>query len=88
MNLLLEFYKTNDSTNYLYKMKAIKYIRPEVPEKAIDLCLDMFDKKEAKKRICEWINNTLDDVERQINIERNIDSEKFCKSWKDFIENN
>jgi len=47
-------------------MEKFKYHRPQVPENEIEMCLEMFDKKEAKNRICDFIKNTLDDVEWQI----------------------
>ena len=47
-------------------MEKFKYQKPKVPENEIEMCLEMFDKKEAKKRICEFIKNTIDDVEWQI----------------------
>lgn len=47
-------------------MEKFKYHRPQVPGNEIERCLEMFDKKEAKKRICEFIKNTIDDVEGRI----------------------
>ena len=44
----------------------MKYLRPRLPEKEIELCLDLFDKQEAKKRILKYIEGVLDDAESQL----------------------
>ncbi|MFA5432905.1 MAG: hypothetical protein WC319_08545 [Candidatus Paceibacterota bacterium] len=44
----------------------MKYLRPRLPEKEIELCLDLFDKEEAKKRILEYIKGVFDDAESQL----------------------
>lgn len=46
----------------------MKYRRPRTPEKEIELCLDLFDKKEAKKRILKYIEGVFDDAESQLKI--------------------
>lgn len=43
----------------------MKYIRPRLPEKEIELCLDLFDKEEAKKRILNYITDVFNDAESQ-----------------------
>lgn len=43
----------------------MKYLRPRLPEKEIELCLDLFDKQEAKKRILKYIEDVHDDAESQ-----------------------
>ena len=43
----------------------MKYLRPRLLEKEIELCLDLFDKQEAKKRILKYIEGVLDDAESQ-----------------------
>src|SRR5690606_33195873 len=40
-------------------------LRPRLPEKEVELCLDLFDKQEAKKRILKYIEDVFDDAERQ-----------------------
>ena len=44
----------------------MKYLRPRLPEKEIELCLDLFDKQEAKKRILKYIEGVFDDAESQL----------------------
>ena len=44
----------------------MKYLRPRLPEKEIELCLDLFDKEEAKKRILDYITGVFDDAESQL----------------------
>ena len=44
----------------------MKYLRPRLPEKEIELCLDLFDKQEAKKRILDYITGIFDDAETQL----------------------
>ncbi len=43
----------------------MKYIRPRLPEKEIELCLELFDKNEAKKRILRYIKDMFDHAESQ-----------------------
>ena len=43
----------------------MKYLRPRLPEKEIELCLDLFDKNEAKERILKYIEGVFDDAESQ-----------------------
>jgi hypothetical protein len=47
-------------------MNEMKYLRPRLPEKEIELCLDLFDKEEAKKRILDYITGVFDDAESQL----------------------
>ena len=44
----------------------MKYLRPRLPEKEIELCLDLFDKNEAKERILKYIEGVFDDAESQL----------------------
>ena len=44
----------------------MKYLRPRLPEKEIELCLGLFDKQEAKKRILKYIEGVFDDAESQL----------------------
>lgn len=44
----------------------MKYLTPRLPEKEIELCLELFDKKEAKKRILEYIEGVFVDAENQL----------------------
>lgn len=44
----------------------MKYLRPRLPEKEIELCLDLFDKEKAKKRILDYITGVFDDAESQL----------------------
>ena len=44
----------------------MKYLRPRLPEREIKLCLDLFDKQEAKKRILKYIEGVFDDAESQL----------------------
>lgn len=62
-------------------MEKFKYVRPRIPENEIEVCLDMFSKEEAKKRICEFIKNTLDDVEMQIKMNETI-HDVMCRLCK------
>jgi len=48
----------------------MKYLRPRLPEKEIELCLDLFDKQEAKKRILKYIEGVFDDAESQLKSEQ------------------
>ena len=50
----------------------MKYLRPRLPEKEIELCLDLFDKQEAKKRILKYIEGVLDDAESQLKFIRDV----------------
>ena len=47
-------------------MKEFKLIKPTEYDKAIELCLDLYDKEEAKKRICKYIADTIENIESQI----------------------
>ena len=44
----------------------MKYFRPRLPEREIKLCLDLFDKEEAKERILKYIEGVFDDAESQL----------------------
>lgn len=44
----------------------MRYLRPRLPEKEIELCLDLFDKNEAKERILKYIEGVFDDAESQL----------------------
>ena len=46
----------------------MKYIKPRIPNKEIELCLDLFGKKEASKRIIEYITGVIDDSDAQFNL--------------------
>ena len=46
----------------------MKYIKPRIPNKEIELCLDLFGKKEASKRIIEYITGVIDDADTQFNL--------------------
>lgn len=57
----------------------MKYIRPRLPEKEIELCLDIFDKQEAKTRILAYIKGVLDDAEIQFKMKKYIKRTDYVK---------
>ena len=64
----------------------MKYLRPRLPEKEIELCLDLFDKQEAKKRILKYIEGVLDDAESQFKncfIHDVSNSSEYTRGYKD-----
>jgi len=44
-----------------------EFIRPRLPEKEIDYCIQFFSKEEATKRILDYIKSLIDDAEQQFN---------------------
>jgi len=62
----------------------MKYLRPRLPEKEIELCLDLFDKQEAKKRILKYIEGVFDDAESQLKFIRDVsNSSEYTRGYKD-----
>ena len=50
----------------------MNYIKPHLPDKEIEYCLEFFEKDEAKKRILSYINGILNDAESQYNLLKSI----------------
>jgi len=46
----------------------MKYVRPRLPKEEIEMCLELFDKNEAKKRILSYIEGLIDNSEGQYNM--------------------
>lgn len=49
----------------------MEFIRANLPEKEIEICLDLFSKEEAKTRLLDYIKGVIDDSERQFNYLKN-----------------
>ena len=67
----------------------MKYLRPRLPGKEIELCLDLFDKEEAKKRILEYIKGVFDDAESQLKncfIHDVVWRSEQLKAYADFLQ--
>lgn len=67
----------------------MEYIKPRLPEKEIELCLDLFDKKEAKKRILKYIEGIFNDAESQFkfNLKNKVVwNSKQLESYANFLE--
>ena len=67
-------------------MEKFEFIRHETPKKQIEFCLESFDKKEAVKRICQWIEDTMDNVEMQIKNYESMHHVSECIHPYEFVE--
>ena len=63
----------------------MKYNRPEIPRETIEYCISYFDRKEAVKRICDYIESQYDIFDMWLSlhiVQRNYTKLRHCKEIK------